>query len=156
MSLPTPALRNPNPPDWFLTVYRDKAQSDLDFYYLHAVAMEPHPVDGPRMSVDAFNTAAKAWLDDQTAKRAMSADPANYQPEPFKKPFPRREIQDIGTDGVFYTWLAEVDPNIHAPVLPPFAGPSNVAPNLGFIHTADPWQQMVTALLSQILAKVSK
>jgi hypothetical protein len=152
--LPTkPVYRNQNPPQFFLAM-RESEQDRLDALYLHGVNLDPH-ADGPRMSVDAFNTAAKAWLDDQTAKRAMSADPEHFNADIFSRPFPRREIPDWSDERGYYTWLADPDPNIHAPVLPAFAPTANVAPGLGFVHTADPKDALMFSMLSQILQGVN-
>jgi hypothetical protein len=148
--LPLPQIKNQNPPDIF-KIIRQGAQDNVDELYMNGINLEP--INGiPRMSVSAFNTAKQAWLDDQTAKRNMSADPEHYQSEPFVHPFPRREVVDWDdAKGGFYTWPMEPDPNIHAPVLPAYVQP-DTSHNLGFRSTPDPVAMAKDVALFKLLA----
>jgi hypothetical protein len=126
---------------------RNRQQDQLDWLYEH----------GPTYnSVDAYNIAAAGWLADQTTKRNLSPEPEKYVAEPFVRPKPQREVFEITEDGTrMFTWKMEPDPNIHAPVLPPYVKPQT-APGLGIKPdtSPDPEKAALNFILMQVLEKL--
>lgn len=131
-----PPKFNETAPGWFLTI-RPGEQQRLDNLY----------------GYDLLNwrAAAAGWIEDQQRKRDASADPEKYIAQPFVRPIPQREVYDWGDDGP-YSWFEPVDPNIHAPVLPPYAKPT--APNAGIKALPDPKDEALFSLLITINKKL--
>jgi hypothetical protein len=139
--LPSPKL-NGNAPAWFIGI-RDTQQAQMDLQYLHA------PTAG---SVDSYNAAAKAWVENQSRLREASPNPEAFKPEPFTRPLPRREVFDWSEEaGGPTVWLMDPDPNIHPPTLPPYVKPVTT-PNAGFRSTAGEAQAQQTAKDAAFLA----
>lgn len=138
--LPMPA----HMPGWAkdLTV---ATQAVMDAQYLH----------GPG-GLDNFYDQADGWIQTQTVRRANSADPKNYRPDPFSMAIPRRQFVDFDADGTMGSdWIA-ADPNIHMPELAAWVEPSTAppAPLFGGTHAPDTSSGVSTQILAAIMAKL--
>jgi hypothetical protein len=121
-------------------------QAVMDGQYLH----------GPG-GLDNFYDQAEAWIQTQTITRANAADPKHYVPEPFKMTIPRRQVVVYDEDGNMSSSLAQVDPNIHMPEMPPYVEttptPAPAGPALPAATAPDPLMtQMMAAVMAKLVA----
>jgi len=158
--LPVPKDLYPNPPYWHV-IERDGVagattgvQERLDEQYLHGVVMLNGYEDGiGRPSIAMYNERAAAFVEDQTRKRAASADPSKYVMEKFTYPEPRRLVYDYSPERGSYARSEPVDyglvkPPQMAAYVPPKESKGIVPPG------PDPEKEAMWKVLVAIAQKV--
>ncbi len=95
-----------------------------------------------RDAVDAYNSAAKSWIDENVRSREIGVSLTS-----FSKPIPSRTVYGVDDNGD-YTSTSVTDPNIHPPVLPP---PVATLPPVTLKTDAPVRDAAVQAMLAQLL-----